>query len=433
MAKTNPFDLVQSLRQRRMLNSLFEPKGMIGIPQDQPAPIIKQSPLNPPDTGLAGLRTRATPAIDEYKAYLGSEPNRRDYEQGKLGKILSSIAGFTEGVQKGPREGVNVAASLMDRPYAEAVSDYKSKGGRLKELSDLEYRGLTDQQKLEVQIAQDERDRTKEAHDWLKDQKGMQLTDKQMQNLDSQMKARGWSTELNKKTGDLEAVNTATGERKNFGQFMESPEQADLREFTQWGKKEGIQQRDRLALQHDAQAHAKFMEGLRVSGDKGILKFKQELADDAKLKNLDPTQSNAAYTGATSEILLEHPEWKEQLFTTDPTGNLIMKDKYPQDVYATFLDAVKIRGNRKKGLDTTPGVGTGFTGAPTVTAPPSDIPQVTMPGNETRNVAPPISMPQPDMARQQAIQELANIHIDHPTEEMIQEAMKDLAKQGGTR
>lgn len=406
MAK-NPFDLVQSLKQRRMLNSLFEPKGMIGIPQGEPTPMIQPTPLNPPDTGLTGLRTRTTPAIDEYKAYLGTEPNRKDYQQGKIGKILSSIAGFTEGVQKGPREGVNVAASLMDRPYAEALSDYKSKGGRLKELSDLEYRGLTDQQKLEVQIAQDDRERTKEAHDWLKDQKGMELTNKQMQNLDSQMKARGWSTELNKKTGNLEAVNTTTGERRNFGQFMESPEQADLRELTQWKTKEGIQQGNRMALQDDAQAHQEFMARLNFGNDKNLARFKHDL--DAN----DPsaTQNNAAYEGATSEVLQENPELKDMLFTTSDDGKSVtMKMKANTQtgfnepinptVYNMFVNAVRQRAAKK--LKQKPEIPTIPTGGPIVQPPmvntPRDIPIVNMPGNETRNAAsPPVAVPQGDV------------------------------------
>lgn len=407
---------------KRLFGSLFAPNNPL---DERPAGIITDSPLNPPDTGLAALRKRRTPALDEYTTYLGSEPSRKDYQQGKVGKILSSIAGFTEGIQRGPGSGIKTAQALMDRPYQEARSDWESKGGRLKELAGLEYQKLGDEEKLEVKIAADKLAQDKELHDWIKDQKGFELTAAQIDNLKSQIKNRGKSLQKNEKTGNLEIVDIQSGARQSLGQFMESPEQKDLREFGRFRKEEGIRQEGRESLQEDRQAHDKFMEGLKFSNDKTLAKLKSDL-DKA---NPNATQSNAAYEGAMSEVLQENPELKEQLFTSNPDGSVTLKDKYNNDVYYMMVNAVRQRAAKK--LSQKPEIPTSTgrqrTPPPMMIDTPSDIPIINMPQeNDTRNTPAPPTMNQAD---QTAIQELAKIGIANPTPEMIAEAKKDLGLQ----
>lgn len=78
------------------------------------------------------------PDIEAYRDVLRNQPNRKDYELNKWGKLLAGVAGVAEGSQRGVTHGLNVNYGILDRRYNQAVEDWKTRAGGKGELANLE-------------------------------------------------------------------------------------------------------------------------------------------------------------------------------------------------------------------------------------------------------------------------------------------------------
>jgi len=88
-----------------------------------------------------------TPAISRYQEYLGSTPERQDYQPNIWGKILASISGLSAGV-KSPAAGIQTALGVMDIPYQRALDQYKIEEPGLRQAASLEEKQLGDKRQF---------------------------------------------------------------------------------------------------------------------------------------------------------------------------------------------------------------------------------------------------------------------------------------------
>jgi len=510
-------DFLQQLKLRNLFNNqqqnpnpiqatmpAVNPANMM-IPRQEPPPSII-SPADSPDTGLEALRGRATPAINEYKKFLEDQPTRQDNKLSKLGKILAMTAGTVEGgISKDVGRGIKTGMGIVDAPYERAKDDWSMKGGRLKEMAELEYRGLTDDQKLEVQIAKNDLEQQETYIKMLQANSTIALNSQKAKEIADKIKNSGKNLVKNESTGDMEIVDSKTGERQSLGRFLETAGEKRTEEFGFFKKREEIEQSGRIGLENVRHRGSMQLEGARQEGDIATEKLRQTgatgletqrqtgrerlarvtgeitsiaKAKDVKLNLLSPTQQNAAFQGALGRSLLEHPEWRRELFEIDDaTGQLVPKEHASEnDSYAVFLADVVSKTRDVTGAGDTkvndpsipvpksqtlvPGIsGTGGGNKtsipnflrpemqPSITPPPGPptvaLPNLTPPPpyNSTQgtgNIIPNMPAPTINPAGMQgnvqsdnpsdtaAIAALAKIGFPNPTPEMIAEAKKDL-------
>lgn len=347
-------------------------------------------PTNPPIS--------RTPMMDNYRnMLLGGEPNRKDYEQGKIGKTLALVAGGLTGATEGISRGIATGQGILEQPYNRALEDYSNKGGRLRELADLEYKTGLEDRKFGIE----NRELTLKEIKALSD---VNLTDAQIKNLQSQIKNRGMSLQKNEATGMLEVVNINDGTRQSVGKFLETPGEKDTREKGMFGYKYGIEQKGKKEL-----------ESIRFNHDKALAKLKSDLDTQS---NITPTQSNAAFEGALAETSFNNPELSKKIFDTDAkTGNLVLKEKYDPKDYQTFIAKVNQRINAKVGKETN------AVNFPTIETPTNTTPQVTNPEDQ--------------VLRETAIQAIKEQYPDKPEaltdEETIQFVMEQIRSAANQR
>lgn len=281
-----------------------------------PSPLIKDFPSSPPlvptDTGLSGLRNRETPRIKDYMDYLGSQPKREDYQAGKVSKILAAVAGGAEGWSKGPTAGVNTFKGLTEMPFIEAQEDWQRKGGRLKELSDLEYRGLNDEQKLAIQMEDYRLKNAENTRQWIELESGLGLKKAQVDNIVNQIKNRGLTVEDNEQTGEKEVVDKLTGIRTSLGKFAESTKDKDTRTRNLFSYQSGVTEGRQSRLQEDSQLAALNLESIRTLNDSELAKFRSTLGREdetlkRQLEGMTPAAQKTTLELAFQQVSLDLP------------------------------------------------------------------------------------------------------------------------------
>lgn len=398
-----------NLLQRLALRRLFtgQPvdenpvKTRVG-PETFAQPALINTPLNPPDTGL--MRPRNTPHMKAYKEYLASEPLKGDYELSKLGKILAAGSGLATSWNQGAGAGISQAQGLMDRPYMEALGQHERKGGRLRELADLEYKGLKDEDELIKEAGKLELEKDKVAIDLMRANSTVKLNEEQMKNLASQVRTRGLSLEKNEVDGNLYVVNKEAGTRVPIGQFAESIGESDKRKRNMFSFETKTREESTRRINEDEQAHDKVMESIRNSNNRAAIKLRADLdlrndRETTDASKISATQSNAAREGALSEILMETPSLRTEIFDT-VDGKLVPKENINPDVYKMFIEAVRQRADQKMGVNPDTRVMEEFV-------------------NRGRHPLTPA-------APKEVLDALAEIGITNPTPAQIEEAKKDL-------
>lgn len=108
-----------------------------GFPSNPPAPQIEQP-------GLLGDSTPRS-ALDDFREHIQSMPSRDDYRPSKM-RILGGVglaAGM--GMHGNIAGGLKTGEEFLNKPYADAISDWTTKGKGLEKLSDDQR--MTDYQK----------------------------------------------------------------------------------------------------------------------------------------------------------------------------------------------------------------------------------------------------------------------------------------------
>lgn len=284
-----------------------------------PEPTIDSSvPLMPnvEPVGLSGLNSRPTPRIKEYMSYLTSAPNREDYKPGKVAKILAAISGGVEGTMKGPTSGINTFKGITEMPYIEAIEDYDRKGGRLKELADLEYRGLNDEEKRLVQLESLRLKGIEELRLWAKTESDIKLSETRIKDIENRLKISGQTLEKNEVTGMLEVVDKINGTSIPIKKFVESTDDKDKRARSMFQYQSGITEGRQSRIQEDAQAAALNLESIRTMNDAELARYRTTLGREdeeikRRLEGMSPAAQKTALELAFQQATLDHPELKE--------------------------------------------------------------------------------------------------------------------------
>jgi hypothetical protein len=395
-------DELQRLRLRNIFGKVQElPQGQInttGIfaPSPYRTPNWNPNVVNPPDTGMAGI-LRSAKAQDEYDEYLKNAPKRSDYQLSKLGKALAAIAGVTEGATSGATKGIATGTGLLNRRYQEALEDYSTKGGILKERADLEYRNMTDAEKRQQAERKYQLDLRKQLADEIKTSSDIKVNEAQVRNLDNMIRNRGLSLQRNEVDGHLYVVDQAAGTSMSMGQFMQTPEAKRALEHKFFKVEEGIRQTGRKELQEDQQAHAISIEGIRAGNAADLARLRSQLGRGdaefkAELDKMTPQAQATAFKLATEQAVNDG-------FVYDP------KNVGPfMTAVRERLDNIRVRAG----------------GKPTVTLP--------------NNVPPPVNNPQMDSAlRESALAYIRDNYPDDPNlltnEDAIRHVMDKLKEQ----
>jgi hypothetical protein len=401
---------------RSMDDSVLGRRGLMNSPEINPT----VSPLNAPDTDLPLIR-RATPDLDQYRSYLDKAPNREDYKMGKWGTALAAISGIASSYNNGSDAGISQFKGLKDFKFNEASRDYERKGASLKEKAELERMSMTDEEKRDFAIRELALKQRKEFTDELKTASGIKMDNAQIANLQSQMAARGLSTQKNESTGQLEVIDSINRTRTPMGKFFNTLDDQTKSDFGLFQKKEAVTQAGKLALQNDAQAHDVNMAGVRFDNDKKLAAFKKEL--DTNAKNYSPEQKNAAFNGAYAETMAMYPEMRDHLFDPSEDGkNVTLKKDYNPVLFDMFKRIVEEKNREKLGQPNTlvnnPHQGTGR------------LPGIPEAGVSSNN--PAVQDPANIALRQAAVQYIKD-HSDDPdvanNEDAIAETMAFLQAQ----
>ena len=81
--------------------------------------------------------------MTRYQQYLQSEPDRANYKQNTLGKILTAAGAGVESYQHGLPAGIKLAEYMQEKPYVDALKQWQAKGGRYEaaaRLADTQYK-----------------------------------------------------------------------------------------------------------------------------------------------------------------------------------------------------------------------------------------------------------------------------------------------------
>lgn len=262
---------------------------------------IADVPLNPPNR-------RGTPHLDEFKKHLAGAPSREDYRLNKTGNILAGIAGVAEGATRGASQGINTFQTLAETPYARASADYESRSGRLKDLAELEYQGMTDAQKQELQIRESERqDRELELKEI--EANARQAKDAaDIARINAQTQATGISFDVDETSGNIVMRDAKTGVVKDLGfKVKETPGEKDTRTRNMFIFEEGERQKNRISLEGIRTNNAKALENLRTANDRDLEKFRKEITREDKelernLALMTPAAQKSAYELAVSQV-----------------------------------------------------------------------------------------------------------------------------------
>ena len=121
----------------------------------------EQGPGFDPNSGPNGAQYNWTPS-ERYNKYLESEPSRQDYKPGKWSRLLNAASAGLHGYQtKDIGEAVALGTALNDRPYNNAVEEWKRRGtglARAVDLEDKRYKIATEHENRLADNARQERE-----------------------------------------------------------------------------------------------------------------------------------------------------------------------------------------------------------------------------------------------------------------------------------
>jgi hypothetical protein len=311
------------------------------LPQSQPSlsdrirvanPNIDTAPINAPMPGVK------TPDLDKYREFLRSqEPQRKDYELGKWGKALSLIAGTAEGYTTGPTRGVTLGQGLLERPYRSAMEDWQTKGGRLKELSDID---VADRAFGTEQGRWEQEQQLRKTADWRANQELLLqsgFTDAQIRNINSMISDR--DEKLVIQDGIAWGYNRNTGFRA-LEKIGETPGEART------GVEESQQRTDaaRALLEQETN---RLRIGQETAGQKDIEAHRAKIPQPVDIQDVQ-----RAGTMAEQAVQVEEPGLFNRLYITDPaSGRVTPNPKATAEDAKTFAKLTEIRKNQLLGKE----------------------------------------------------------------------------------
>lgn len=171
------------------------------------------------------------PQRTELESLIKNEPKREDYQPNKMTRLGAILGGISAGF-KDPTKGVELAQSMRDRPYSEAMDAYERRMKNVSALAGLEGQDLNNTI-LGITSDEDARrsDRTFDRGAFESDRsynRGVTTSDREF-GLDQQkFNLSGFRDVKNNITGRSSAKNLINGQEIDFGQTDLTPE-ADMK------------------------------------------------------------------------------------------------------------------------------------------------------------------------------------------------------------
>jgi len=173
-------------------------------PNAPPNPMSRPSILDEYDR-IIGNR----PERDELKRLMGSAPTREQFKPNKMTRLGATLGGIAAGFRD-PSKGVELAQSTLDRPFNEAQAEYDKKLRNVAGLAGMETEDV--QQRLAgaregEQLSRSDREFKQRQDEFTAEQK----------HRENALRAQGWHTYVDTKSGRLMAVHPDTNEQRDLG------------------------------------------------------------------------------------------------------------------------------------------------------------------------------------------------------------------------
>jgi Tfp pilus assembly major pilin PilA len=280
---------MQNLLQRQQSplspqTSPFGPGGMLPRPTFDPSSVQQQEL---PSQGTNPTVSKPS-VLDEYNKIIGARPDRtklremmegaprrEDFKPNKLTRLGATLGGISAGFRD-PSKGVELAQSMLDRPYNEASAEYDKKLRNVSALAGMESEDV--QQRLQGFNLQ------------RSDEKDTRDFDLRKQEFDAKMeefKERGWVKGTDENTGEVVYTN-----HRFPGQAIRGPKlNESIKEKTDREAKIAKAQEDAaMARTKEATNRATEVERMKGESKKAIETMKLQGAMD-KFKYAPMTES----------------------------------------------------------------------------------------------------------------------------------------------
>lgn len=238
------------------------------------------------------------PAMQKYEDYL----NRGVPQEGERSILAKAIAAISSGIGAAQGDGNAVSRNLqaLRMPYERDLERYELEGNGLGAAAEFE-QDRANQDIATVKLMDEIRNRdldnqrADETARLARERFGLEAGREPLtrQNIQSQIDARGWSTQRNNVTGQLEAVNVISGETRPLGKFDISYDQKQADEQNIWEKRNQTTFGQQRSLQSSGSANA-LSNAIKL---KGIPQATNSQGDD--------TLSAAAQANAREQALEE--------------------------------------------------------------------------------------------------------------------------------
>lgn len=303
---------------------------------DNSMPLKVNDPEEESVGSVVGNYNRPTPALDRYSGYLENLPGEKDYQPGKLKKLLAGIAGFST---LDPNEGIKTTRSILDEPYNRAMSRYKMKGGQLGELANIESEKNKNDINLQVKLSEQAIAGRKENRELFTALSQAGLRDADIKKKLEEIKELGRAeyTDVNdgmKKRVYPDGRIVVIGKEKltNAEELKDFTTKEDIKLGNSkglFGYSQGIRQRD----------EEKNI-GLRNVNEIALVKLREQLDRGTKelengLSGISPAGQNSALKTAVEQARIDNPSFNAFF---DTNGNFIAKGN--EDNYKDFAPAI---------------------------------------------------------------------------------------------
>lgn len=293
------------------------------------------SPVQP-KPGLADIYNQISsmqsgPASKNYKAFLDTQPNREDFKPGRSQKIGAVLAGIGEGSKNGAARGMEARNEALDKPYNNAMADFKIKGDRLAKGADLEEKDINNRVKTYRDFLgdKDKADALAETRDY--HQGTLAVKNREAANNEKKLSTQGWNFTTRSldghRIGTKIDANSPNGYNTiDLGKIEETPDEKSARGNKDFQFRSGVTGSRMKNL-------FEFEEPKRVADQKDIIDYKQGYAldkeertrmeKDAKTDKQSPQKDFAIRALALRNVLDDNPEMaKKGWFGSDAAINL---------------------------------------------------------------------------------------------------------------
>ena len=296
----------------------------------------------PPKMGMSSY-----PDVESYRSVLKEQPKREEHQLNKKGKWLAFGAGLAEGYNRGVQPGIETGLGLMDRPYNQAMEDWKSRVGGKGELANLEVKLDEIGRKKTDDAYKMMYDYNKNIIDWEEAKSRLELNDAQIRNYESLAQDRE-QTPLN--IGGRQYILHKYPGHKMILEDLGVGETAQEKRDADWeirNKELGVQLDNALKLEKERHAGDIDIAGMRASSDESLLRLRYDLERAMMNSGIDLDNFKKAWDIAVTRAFDVDPGLTSQIMNpdgspkVDRSGNVLrpeLWDRYKKQIQKQVED-----------------------------------------------------------------------------------------------